>query len=64
MGTILLIIFALIVGFVILGLLGWGVQLLGFATEFLGNGIWGCLGCIGRFIWVIIVIIVVLALIL
>lgn len=64
MVTILLVIFVVIAAFVILGLLGWGVQLLGAIGSFLGRGITGCVGCIGRFIWVIIVIIVALAIIL
>ena len=64
MVTILLVIFVAIVAFVVLGLLGWGIQLLGVAGSFLGQGITGCFGCIGRFIWVIIVIVVALAIIL
>ena len=62
--TILLVIVVAIVGFVVLGLLGWGVQLLGYVGSFLGRGITGCFGCFGRFLWVIIVIIVALAIIL
>lgn len=64
MMTILLVIFVAIIAFVVLGLLGWGIQFLGAVGNFLGSGITGCFGCIGRFIWVIIVIIVALAIIL
>lgn len=67
MGIILTIIAIIGIGilaFVILGLLGWGIQALGFVGSFLGEGITGCLGCIGKFIWVILVIFIALALIL
>ena len=64
MGTILLIIFICIVVFVLLGIFGWGVQILGHIGSFLFDGITGCIGCFGHFIWIIIVGIVLLALIL
>lgn len=64
MGTILLIILIGIVAFVILGLLGWGIQLLGLIGSFLGEGITGCIGCFAKFFWVILVIFIALALIL
>ena len=35
----------LVLGFVILGLIGWGVQALGLFASFLGEGITGCIGC-------------------
>lgn len=54
----------LVVTFVILGLLGWGIQALGLIASFLGNGITGCIGCVAKFFWVIIVIFIALALIL
>lgn len=53
MGAIFLIILIGLFLFVILGLLGWGVQLLGFIGSFLGEGITGCLGCFVRFFWFI-----------
>lgn len=62
--TILAIIGIGILAFVILGLLGWGIQALGFVGSFLGEGITGCLGCLGKFFWVILVIFIALALIL
>ncbi len=63
MLTLLIIILFVVVAFVALGLLGWLVQGLGFIGAFLGNGITGCLGCCGRFIWYIIVIGISIALI-
>lgn len=63
MGTILLIILAGVVLFVILGLLGWAVQALGFIGSLLSDGITGCIGCICHFFWVILLIIIALALI-
>ena len=39
MVTILLVIFVVIAAFVILGLLGWGVQLLGAIGSFLGSSV-------------------------
>lgn len=63
MLTLLLWIIAGVAIFVILGLLGWGVRLLGLIGSFLGEGIVGCLGCFFRFIWVILVILITLALI-
>ena len=67
MNIILTIITVIGIGlllFVLLGLLGWGVRLIGCIGSFLGEGITGCIGCLGRFIWVIILIIVALAIIL
>lgn len=53
MGTILLIILVGIILFVVLGLLGWGIQLLGFIGSFFGSGITGCIGCFVKFFWFI-----------
>ena len=53
MLTILGIILILIIAFVALGLIGWGIQALGFIGSFLGEGITGCLGCFVRFFWFI-----------
>ena len=64
MLTILGIIGALAIVFVILGLIGWGVQALGFVASFLGEGITGCIGCFCKFFWVILVASICLALIL
>lgn len=68
MGTIIIIIILFILfailAFVILGLLGWGIQLLGFVGDFLGEGITGCLGCFVKFFWLILVGIIFLGLIL
>ena len=63
MGAIFLIILIGLFLFVILGLLGWGVQLLGVIGSFLGEGITGCLGCFGRFIWFIFAAIVIIILV-
>ena len=66
MGVTLTIITVLGIGillFVILGLLGWGVQLLGVIGSFLGEGITGCIGCFARFFWVILLALIALALI-
>ena len=63
MEAIFLIIIIGLFLFVILGLLGWGVQLLGFIGSFLGGGITGCLGCFGRFIWFIFAAIVIIILV-
>lgn len=60
---ILYIILGIIVLFVILGLLGWGVQLIGWLFSFLGQGITGCIGCIGQFLWYIFAGLILLALI-
>lgn len=51
-------------GFVILGLIGWGVQALGLFASFLGEGITGCIGCFCKFIWFFIVAFVLICLIL
>lgn len=67
MGAILIIISIILFGilaFVVLGLLGWGIQLLGFIGNFLGEGITGCLGCICKFFWVILVGIILIGLLL
>lgn len=61
--TILLIILIGIGAFVLLGIIGWGIQLLGFLGELLGEGIVGCIGCFAKFFWVILVISISLALI-
>lgn len=53
----------LVLGFVILGLIGWGVQALGFIASFLGEGITGCIGCFCKFFWFFIVVFVLLCLI-
>ncbi len=45
----------LFIGFVVLGLLGWGVQAIGFIAAFLGDGITGCIGCSAKFFWVILI---------
>lgn len=63
MLTFLIIIIFVIIAFVVLGLLGWLVQGLGFIGAFLGEGITGCLGCCGRFIWYIIVTGIIIALV-
>lgn len=54
----------LVLGFIILGLIGWGVQALGFFASFLGEGITGCIGCFCKFIWFFIVAFVLICLIL
>lgn len=53
----------LVIGFIILGLIGWGVQALGFFASFLGEGITGCIGCFSKFFWFFIVVFVLLCLI-
>ena len=63
MGAVLLIILIGILLFVVLGLLGWGIQALGFIGSFLGEGITGCFGCFGRFIWFIIAAIIIFILV-
>ena len=63
MLTVLTIILIVVVAFVVLGLLGWLVQGLGWIGAFLGEGITGCLGCCGRFIWYIFAAIVIISLI-
>lgn len=60
--SIILIIIGGIVLFVVLGLLGWGVQAFAYLFSFLGDGIWGCIGCFFRFFWWIFVIYVIIAL--
>ena len=50
-------------GFIILGLIGWGVQALGFIVSFLGEGITGCIGCFCKFFWIILVAFVLICLI-
>ena len=55
MMAILGFIGVLVIAFVILGLIGWGVQALGFVASFLGEGITGCIGCFCKFIWFFIV---------
>ena len=60
--TIMAIIGIAVLAFVILGLLGWGVQILGLIGSFLGEGIAGCLGCFAKFFWVILLILVAIAL--
>lgn len=62
MGVVAFILIA-IVAFVILGLLGWGVQLIAHLFGFLGQGIMGCMGCIGQFFWYIFVGLILLALV-
>ena len=62
MGTIFLIIFIGILLFMVLGLLGWGIQLLGLIGGFLGSGITGCIGCFVRFFWFIFVAFVLIVL--
>lgn len=64
MGTILLVGLGLIVAFVVLGLLGWVVQAIGLIGSFFGEGIMGCFGCVGKFIWVILIILIFIALVL
>lgn len=64
MMAILRFIGVLVIAFVILGLIGWGVQALGFVASFLGEGITGCIGCFCKFFWVILVAFIFLALIL
>lgn len=63
MLTILGIILILIIAFVVLGLIGWGIQALGFIGSFLGEGITGCIGCFVKFFWYILVIFIFLCLI-
>ena len=63
MITILGFIGILGLGFIILGLIGWGVQALGFFASFLGEGITGCIGCFCIFFWFFIVVFVLLCLI-
>lgn len=62
--TIIAIIGIGILAFVVLGLLGWGIQALGFIGSFLGDGITGCIGCFAKFFWIILVAFIALALIL
>lgn len=64
MMAILGFIGVLVIAFVILGLIGWGVQALGFVASFLGEGITGCIGCFCKFFWGILVAFIFLALIL
>ncbi len=45
MLTALGIIFLAVIAFVVLGLLGWLGQGVGWIGRFLGNGISGCFGC-------------------
>ena len=59
MMAILGIIGLLVIAFIILGLIGWGVQALGFVASFLGEGITGCIGCF----WIILVAFVLICLI-
>lgn len=49
--------------FVLLGILGWGILLLGFLGGLLGEGITGCIGCFIKFFWVILLIAIFIALI-
>lgn len=63
MMAILGIIGILVIVFVILGLIGWGVQALGFIVSFLGEGITGCIGCFCKFFWIILVAFVLICLI-
>lgn len=53
MGALLLIILIGLLLFVVLGLLGWGIQALGFIGSFLGERITGCIGCFVKFFWFI-----------
>ena len=64
MMAILGFIGVLVIAFVILGLIGWGVQALGFIASFLGEGITVCIGCFCKFFLVILVAFIFLALIL
>lgn len=63
MMAILGFIGVLVIAFVILDLIGWGVQALGFVASFLGEGITGCIGCFCKFIWFFIVAFVLICLI-
>lgn len=63
MMAILGFIGVLVIAFVILGLIGWGVQALGFIASFLGEGITGCIRCFCKFFWFFIVVFVLLCLI-
>lgn len=63
MMAILGFIGVLVIAFVILGLIGWDVQALGFVASFLGEGITGCIGCFCKFIWFFIVAFVLICLI-
>lgn len=63
MMAILGFIGVLVIAFVILGLIGWGVQALGFVASFLGEGITGYIGCFCKFIWFFIVAFVLICLI-
>lgn len=63
MMAILGFIGVLVIAFVILGLIGWGVQALGFVASFLGEGITGRIGCFCKFIWFFIVAFVLICLI-
>lgn len=63
MGAIFLIIFIGILLFIVLGLLGCGIQLLGLIGGFLGNGIMGCIGCFVRFFWLIFIAFVLIVLV-
>ena len=63
MMAILGFIGVLVIAFVILGLIGWGVLALGFIASFLCEVITGCIGCFSKFFWLFIVVIVLLCLI-
>lgn len=63
MMAILGFIGVLVIAFVILGLIGWGVQALGFVASFLGEGTTGCIRCFCKFIWFFIVAFVLICLI-
>ncbi len=64
MGAILTIIAIIAIGlllFVLLAILGWGVQLLGFIGSFLGQGVAGCVGCLVKILFLIFAIYLVVA---
>ncbi len=64
MGAILTIIAIIAIGlllFVLLAILGWGVQLLGFIGSFLGQGVAGCVGCLVKILFLIFAIYLVFA---
>lgn len=56
MGIILTIIGIIVIGtlaFILIGILGWGINILGYIGGFLGAGVAGCVGCLIKVLFVI-----------
>lgn len=56
MGIILTIIGFIVIGivlFVLIGILGWGINILGYIGGFLGAGVAGCVGCLVKILFAI-----------